>query len=175
MRPEQFNASQPSTPRQGRQSGVHRPNDMRQFRAWLVETAQAETARPRTIYEDTSVKLILCDPKEAAIFGHHAAMVLSQIRYWCAPACNAEPHLAPLNSLIGHNKEKLGQCKSASRGTPLWSTLSVCYSNTQPIITGGSRVERRSTRTLLSRRKPNSKSTPPSKEMNLPRANTWQR
>ena len=58
-------------------------------------------------------------------------------RFWnafgtsaCASASNAEPHLAPLNSLIGHNKEKLGQCKSASRGTPLWSTLSVCYSNT---------------------------------------------
>lgn len=28
------------------------------------------------------MKLILCDPKEAAIFGHQAAMVLSQIRYW---------------------------------------------------------------------------------------------
>ena len=41
------------------------------------------------------------------------------LRMDCAPASNAEPHLAPLNSLIGHNKEKLGQCKSASRGTPL--------------------------------------------------------
>ena len=48
----------------------------------------------------------------------------------CAPASNAEPHLAPPNSLIGHNKEKLGQCKSASRGTPLWSTFSVSHSDT---------------------------------------------
>ena len=48
----------------------------------------------------------------------------------CAPASDAELHLSPLNSLIGHNEEKLGQCKSASRGIPLWSTLSLGYSDT---------------------------------------------
>ena len=48
----------------------------------------------------------------------------------CAPASNAEPHLAPLNSLIGHNKEKLDSAKSASRGPPFWSTFSVSHSDT---------------------------------------------
>ena len=51
-------------------------------------------------------------------------------RFDCAPASNAAPPLAPLNSLIGHNKEKLGQYKSASRGPPLWSTFSVSQPDT---------------------------------------------
>ena len=47
-----------------------------------------------------------------------------------APASNAEPHLALLNSLIGHNKEKLHSAKSESRETPLWSKFSVSHSDT---------------------------------------------
>ena len=63
----------------------------------------------------------------------------------CAPASNAEPHLAFFNSLIGHNKENLGSAKSASRGSPPLehafgqSLRHLAHNNRR------SRVERRST------------------------------